>query len=281
MIMSKERASANLRQGILILILGIYCVVSLLPFCWTFSTSLRLPADSFKMPPSFFPTRFYYQHYVTVFTSFPFMRFITNSLFVSGLVLVLSLVVTTMAAFSFARINFRGKNAVFTIFMSGLMIPFYAIMISVFIIMSKLRLVGTHWALIIPAAIQPLHIFLVRQFMMTIPKSYEEAAEIEGSGRFRIYLNIMLPMSKPVMMIAALQVFISSWNNFVAPLIYLSKWEMMTLPMGMRVLSGYMGTGSMSVVLAGVTVSLVMPVVLFAFGQRYLIEGITLTGVKS
>jgi len=147
--------------------------------------------------------------------------------------------------------------------------------------MSKLHLVGTLWALIIPGAISPLHIFLVRQFMMTIPKSYEEAAEIEGCGRFTIYYKIMIPMSKPVMMIAGLQVFIASWNNFVGPLIYLSKWESMTLPVGIRVLSGYMGTGSMSVVLAGIALSLVVPILLFSFGQRYLVEGITLSGVKS
>ena len=281
MTMSKEKYSRNIRQGILVLILGFCCIIILLPFCWTFSTTLRLPAESFRMPPSFFPTSFHYQNYITVFTSYPFFRFITNSLIVSFSVLILSLLVTTMAAYSFARINFRAKNVIFIIFMSGLMIPSYATMISVFIIMSRLRLVGTLWAIIIPAAIQPLHIFLVRQFMMTIPKSYEEAAEIEGCGRFKIYWNIMLPMSKPVMMIAALQVFIGSWNNFIGPLIYLSKWERMTLPMGMRVLSGYMGTGSLSVILAGVVVSLIMPIILFSFGQRYLIEGIVLTGIKS
>ncbi|MDL2228763.1 carbohydrate ABC transporter permease [Treponema sp. OttesenSCG-928-L16] len=279
--MNKIKLADNMRQGILVFILGSACFIALLPFFWTFSTSLRLPAESFDMPPSFFPTRFYYQNYIAVFTAFPFFRFIINSLFVSCSVLVLSLLTTTMAAFSFARINFRGKNIIFIFFMSGLMISFYATMTSVFIIMSKLKLVGTHWPLIIPAAISPLQIFLVRQFMMTIPKSYEEAAEIEGCGRFTIYTRIIVPMSKPVMMIAGLQVFIASWNNFIGPLIYLSKWDMMTLPIGMKLLSGYMGTGSMSVILAGIFVSLLMPIILFAFGQRYLVEGIALSGVKS
>ena len=281
MTMNKAKLSGNIRQAILIIFLSTSCFIALLPFFWTFSTSLRLPSESYRMPPSFFPTDFHYQHYITVFTTFPFLRFIINSLFVSFSVLILCLITTTMAAFSFARINFRFKNVIFILFMSGLMIPFYATMISVYIIMSKLRLVGTHWALIIPGAISPLHIFLIRQFMMTIPKSYEEAAEIEGCGRFTIYSKIMIPMSKPVMMIAGLQVFIASWNNFVAPLIYLSKWESMTLPIGIRLLAGYMGTGSMSVVLAGIAMSLVMPILLFSFGQRYLIEGIALSGVKS
>jgi multiple sugar transport system permease protein len=268
-------------QAILALFLGLFCVVSMLPFCWSVSTSLRLPSDSFKMPPSFLPTAFHYGNYIAVFTRFPFFRFITNSLFVSFMVMFLGLIVTTMAAYSFARINFPGKNVIFMVFMAGLMIPYSATMISVYIIMSKLHLVGKLWALILPAAISPLHIFLVRQYMMTIPDSYEEAAEIDGAGRFMIYWRIMVPMSKPCMMLAALQLFISSWNNFIGPLIYLSAWEKMTLPIGLRLLKGYMGMGNISEILAGITVSLVMPIILYLFGQRYLVEGIALTGIKS
>ena len=278
---NNSKITEILRQSVLILFLTFLCVLGMIPFLWSASTSLRLPADSFKMPPSFFPTAFHYNNYIAVFTRFPFFRFITNSLYVSFMVMLLALVVTTMAAYSFARISFPGKNIVFMVFMAGLMIPYSATMISVYIIMSKIHLVGSLWALILPAAISPLHIFLVRQFMMTIPMSYEEAAEIDGASRLTIYSRIMVPMSKPVMMLAALQVFIASWNNFIGPLIYLSKWEKMTLPIGLRVLRGYMGTGNISEILAGITVSLVMPILIYLFGQRYLIEGIALTGVKS
>jgi multiple sugar transport system permease protein len=276
-----NKITSSLGQIILIIFLGLVCLISLLPFCWNISTSLRLPADSFKMPPDFLPTAFHYENYITVFTTFPFLRFITNSLFVSAMVVIFVIIVTTTSAYSFARINFRGKRLIFMVFMAGLMIPYSATMISVYIIMSRLHLVGNLWALILPAAISPLHIFLVRQFMMTIPMSYEEAAEIDGSGRLGIYLRIMVPMSKPVIMLAALQVFIGSWNNFMGPLIYLSDWDRMTLPIGLRILQGYMGAGNVSEILAGVTVSLVMPIIFYLFGQRYLIEGIALTGIKS
>jgi multiple sugar transport system permease protein len=279
--MTTNKAAASVRQACLIIVLGLICVISLLPFCWNISTSLRLPVNSFKMPPDFFPTAFHYENYITVFTTFPFLRFITNSLFVSAMVVLLVIIITTTSAYSFARINFRGKNLIFMVFMAGLMIPYSATMISVYIIMSRLHLVGNLWALILPAAVSPLHIFLVRQFMMTIPMSYEEAAEIDGAGRFAVYLRIMDPMSKPVIMLAALQVFISSWNNFIGPLIYLSDWNRMTLPIGMRILHGYMGAGNISEILAGITVSLIMPVLFYLFGQRYLIEGIALTGIKS
>ncbi|GHV71347.1 sugar ABC transporter permease [Spirochaetia bacterium] len=281
MTMNNKKNMALAGQAAVVLFLTLLCVVSMIPFCWSISTSLRLPADSFKMPPSFLPTSFHYANYISVFTRFPFLRFITNSLFVSFMVMFLGLIVTTTAAYSFARINFRGKNIIFMIFMAGLMIPYSATMISVYIIMSKIHLVGNLWALILPAAISPLHIFLVRQYMMTIPMSYEEAAEIDGASRFAVYWRIMVPMSKPVMMLAAFQVFIGSWNNFIGPLIYLSDWNKMTLPIGLKLLQGYMGMGNISEILAGITVSLVMPIILFVFGQRYLIEGIALTGLKS
>ena len=280
--MNKRMKGQRISQGLLILFFSIMCVIILLPFCWSISTSLRSANDSFKMPPSFFPTAFHIENYTAVVTRFPFHRFVGNSLMVAFAVVILSLLTTSMAAFSFARIDFRGKNILFIVFMAGLMIPSYATMISVYIIMAKvLRLVGSLWALIIPAMINPLHIFLVRQFMMTIPKSYEEAAELDGASNFGIYRLVIMPMSKPVLMLAALQAFIASWNNFISPLIYLSDWNKMTLPIGLRQVQGYMGTGNISEILAGVAISLVMPILLYIFGQRYLIEGIALTGLKS
>lgn len=281
MIMNRDKLKHRLPQIILVAFLGLLCITFLLPFCWTLSTSLRSPADSFKMPPSFFPTAFEVKNYFTVTTRFPFLRFILNSLCVAVAVVFFSLTTSSTAAFAFSRISFKGKQVLFILFMAGLMIPSYATMISVYIIMSKLRLVGSLWALIIPAMINPLHIFLIRQYMMTIPKSYEEAAEIDGCSRFGIYLNVIMPMSKPVLMLAALQAFIASWNNFVGPLIYLSDWNKMTLPIGLKLVQGYMGTGSISEILAGIVISLIAPVLLFAFGQRYLIQGIALTGLKS
>ena len=278
---SGEILRRNIGQFFLNLALILLCVGFLLPLSWCVATSLRNPAESFKMPPSFFPTSFVYQNYTLVFTYFPFFQFMLNSLFVGVMVAFLCLLVSTMAAFSFARISLRGKNALFILFMSGLMIPSSATMISVYLIMSRVRLVGSLWALILPASINPLYIFLIRQFMMTIPKSYEEAAEIDGCGRLTVYARIIMPMCKPVMMLAGLQVFISSWNNFIAPLIYLSNWKMMTLPIGLRLLNGYMGTGNISEILAGVSLSLIPPILLFVIGKRYLIEGIALTGVKS
>lgn len=257
------------------------CAVMLLPFCWMVSTSLRLPRDSFNLPPDFFPSTFHYQNYRELFTKFPFWTFIFNSLKVSSAVVVLNILVTTLAAFAFSRIRFRGRDLLFLVFLGGMMIPQQATLIPVYIIMSQLKLVGTLWALILPATISPLSIFLVRQHMLTIPRSYDEAAYMDGAGRLRIFFRIILPMSKPVIIMTGLLSFLASWNNFMGPLIYLTKWESMTLPVGIRTLSGFMSTGSISIILAGVVVSLVVPTLLYVIGQKYIVQGMALSGLKS
>lgn len=279
--MRKSKIKSNIKGCVLHLFLIGLCVLMLLPFCWVISTSLRLPGESFKLPPSFFPTDFYYQNYLDVFQKFPFARFMLNSILVAVTVVILNMIVTTMAGYAFARIPFKGRNGVFLIFLAGMMIPSQATMIPVYIVMSKIGLVGSLWAIILPATINPLSIFFVRQYMMTIPGSYEEAAYIDGAGRVQIYLRIILPMSKSVIVMTTMLNFLASWNNFMGPLIYLSDWNQMTLPIGLRVLQGYMGTGSIGVILAGVAISIIIPTILYLFGQKYFLQGMTLSGLKS
>lgn len=276
-----NKTKTSIFQIILVILLTLLCIIIVMPFMWTLSTSLRRPSESFKMPPSFLPTSFFIDNYISVFTRFPFLRFISNSLFVALIVIVLNIAVTTMSAYSFSRIDFKGRNVIFQVILSGMMIPASATMLPIFYIMSKMKLVGTLWPLILPAIISPLSIFLVRQFMMSIPKSYEEAAEIDGASRWTIFTKVILPMSKPVIIMSVIQTFLASWNSYMQPLIYLSKWETMTLPVGLAVIRGYMGAGNIGEILAGVIISLIVPVLLYIFGQRYLVEGIALTGVKS
>ncbi len=281
MTMNKSRIKKRLPQIILVILLLALCAVMLLPFCWMLSTSLRMPKDSFKMPPSFFPTSFRIENYQEVFRSFPFLQFILNSLFVAVIVVCCNIVVTTMSAFAFSRLNFKFRDGLFLVFLAGMMIPSQATLIPQFIIMSKLHLVGELWSLILPAITTPLSIFLVRQHMLTIPKSYEEAAYIDGAGRFTIYARIVLPMSIPVIIMTSLQTFLGSWNNYMGALIYLSDWNKMTLPVGLKMLQNARGTGNVSEVLAGVTISVIPPLILYISCQKYLIQGVSLSGLKS
>jgi len=267
-------------QVVLNLLLVGFCLIGMLPFLWTIATSLRTPAKSFSMPPAFLPDMFNWANYRAVFVTFPFLRFIINSLLAAGAVVLISLAISSMAAYAFARIEFKGRGVLFVVFMAGLMIPGSVTIVSVYIIMSKMHLVGSLWAVILPMVINPLHIFLMRQFMMTIPKSYDEAAEMDGCGRLRIFWHVILPMSKPVLILAGLQAFIASWNNFIGPLIYLTDYNQMTLPIGLRALAGYMRMGNVSEIMAGVVVSLIVPVLFYLVAQRHLVDGIALSGVK-
>jgi multiple sugar transport system permease protein len=262
------------------LLMILISVIMLLPFCWMISTSLRLPKDSFNLPPALFPTAFHIDNYIIVFKKFPFLSFILNSFKVTILTTVIQCTITTMAAYAFARIEFKGKNILFIMLLSGLMIPVQSTIIPQFLIIKKLGLMDNHWALILPNLVYPLGIFLIRQLMMSIPRTYDEAAYIDGASRLRIFWNIIIPCSKPAIAVVAVMSFITSWNNFFGPLIYINTWEKMTLPLGLTVLQGYRGSGSISVVLAGVSMTLIPPCLVYIFGQKYLVQGTTLTGIK-
>lgn len=276
-----SKINSKIPRIVLYIFLFVLCILMLAPFAWIISTSLRLPKDSFKLPPSFFPTSFHIENYKEVFRIFPFAMVLFNSLKIAVTVVVVNTLISTMAGFAFARINFKGKNVLFMVLLSGMMIPAQAKLIPTYLVMSKMGLVGTHMSLILPAIISPLNIFFVRQYMMTIPASYEDAAYIDGAGRWKIYISIFLPMSKSVIVMTSLLTFLASWNDFINPLIFISKYEKMTIPLGIRTLSGAMGTGSVSVVLAGVTLSLIVPTLLYLFGQKHIMQSMVMSGLKS
>ena len=271
----------NLPQIILVIGLLALCVIMLLPFSWIFSTSLRLPKESFTMPPSFFPTSFHIENYRDVFRAFPFAQVIFNSMKIAAIVVVANLFISTMAGYAFARIDFKGRDILFLAILAGMMIPVQAKLIPTYIVMSKMGLVGTHASLILPAIVSPMNIFFVRQFMKTIPKSYEEAAYLDGANRFTIYLKVFLPMSKSVIIMTSLLSFLASWNDFINPLVFISKFEKATLPLSLTLLNGQQGSGSVAVVFAGVTISLVIPVLVYAIGQKYIMQSVVMSGLKS
>lgn len=264
-------------QHLILLVIGLFM---LLPFSWMLATSLRLPKDSFRLPPSFFPTTFDFSNYLEVFNQVPFFTFILNSLKIAVPSTLLQCLISACAAYAFARMNFKGKNVLFLLILSGLMIPVQVTVIPLFIMFKNLDIIDTHLSLFLPALIFPMGIFILRQFMMGIPKSYDEAARIDGAGYWRIFWCIILPMTMPALIVAAMLSFIATWNDFFRPLIFINTFEKMTIPLGLTALSGFMRNASISIILAGVIVSLIPPLILFAAGQRYLIKGISLTGIK-
>jgi multiple sugar transport system permease protein len=263
-----------------LVLLVVVSVIVLAPIIWTFSTSLRQPVDSFSVPPRWIPIPPDFSNYQGVFRTVPGGLYVFNSAIITLSTVAGQLVTAALAGYAFARFEFPGKNLLFWFILATLMIPSQATIIPVFVLISKLGLNDTHASLILPSWATAFGTFLLRQYFMRIPNEYEEAALMDGAGQWRIFFSIYLPLVAPGLAILAILSFNGTWNEYFRPLIFLTSPEKYTLPLGLVSLAGYMGTGSISIVLAGVILSLLPVVAIFLIGQRYLIEGITMGGLK-
>jgi multiple sugar transport system permease protein len=244
------------------------------------ATSLRSPLVSFRLPPAIIPTTFDISNYKLLFEKVRYLAFFQNSVYVSVMTTIIQAFVCTMAAYAFSRLNFPGKNMIFILFLTAMMIPVQVTTIPRFIFMSKLRLINTHMALILPALYSALGIFLLRQHMLTIPKSYDEAAYIDGAGRIWTFAKIIVPMSKPSIVVIAVMTFINTWNDFFNPLIYINSRAKMTIPLGITQITGSFNSGNQGAVIAAVMLSLIPPLLFYIIGQRWLMRGIAIGGIK-
>jgi multiple sugar transport system permease protein len=267
--------------GLGILLLLILSVIMLAPFAWVFATSLRLPAQSFSVPPQWIPRDLEFNNYANVFARIPFWSQIINSATVTISIVLGQLVTASLAGYAFAHLEFPGKSALFWLIMATLMIPLPATIIPVYMLIGELNLADTLMSLILPALPTAFGTFLLRQYFMTIPKEFEEAAEIDGANPFQVFARIYLPLVTPGMAVLAVLTFNGHWNEFFRPLIFMITKERFTIPLGLFDLQGYMMTGSISVVLAGIVLSIIPVLLVYSIGQRYLVEGIMMGGLKS
>lgn len=256
-------------------------VLMLMPIGWMLGTSMRQSKESFVLPPSFWPTQFNLDNFKQVFHAIPILKFAWNSLFITFLAAAFMVLFTSMAAYAFARINFKGKNILFIFMLAGLMIPVQSTIVPVFLIIRKLNLIDTKWALIVTSIYYPLGLLMLRQFMMTIPKSYDEAAVCDGAGKLTIFFRVILPMSKSTTMVAFVMHFVSVWNNFFSAMIFLNSTAKMTLPLGITVLNTTDGNSNMPLMTSAVLLTLIPPMIIYIFGQKYLMQGNMISGVKS
>jgi multiple sugar transport system permease protein len=255
-------------------------VLMMMPFVWMFSTSLRDAGESFSIPPRWLPTRIHSENYQAVLEQLPFVQFMLNSLKIATMITVGQLATCSLAAFAFARLRFPGRDGLFIVLLSSLMVPIQVTIIPIFILIRLLGLLDLHESIIIPSLISAFGVFLLRQFFLTIPGELEDAARIDGAGFFTIFRRIFLPLAGPGLSTLAIFAFNFHWNEFFRPLLFLSSWERMTLPVGLTILRGYLGTGNISAIMAGISLAVLPVLLLFLLAQRYLIEGITLTGLK-
>ncbi len=270
-------------QSVIWILMIAVAIWEILPILWMFSTSLRLPNKSFELPPSFFPTSWQWENYLNVLRSpqINYPLFFINSLKIGLLVTAGELLTCSMAGFAFARLRFRGSDALFFLFLASMMVPGQVTVIPLFIIVKQLGLIDSHQAIILPALTSGFGVFLLRQYFMTLPSELLDAAKIDGAGFFRVYWRIMLPLIGPGLSALGIFTFLGQWNNFFGPLLFLRSWEKLTLPIALVTLTGYMGSGSRAEILAAIMLSILPVLVAFLFGQRYVLKGIALTGLKA
>ena len=263
-----------------VILLFMLSMVIIAPIMWTISTSLRSGTESFTVPPKWLPTDLAVENYAQVFEKVPFGRHIINSALITWGTVVGQLISASLAGYAFARLEFAGRELLFWVVLATMMIPIQAVVIPVFIFLRNMGLVDTLWSLILPAVPTAFGTFLLRQYFLTIPIELEESGLIDGANQWQLFYRIYLPLVKPGLAVLAILSFNFHWNEFFRPLIFLIDNENFPITLGIFQLQGYMMTGSIAVVLAGVVMSLVPVIIIFLLGQRYLIEGIMRGAIK-
>jgi len=275
---ASRQGSQNRRNLLLHLALILGSGAMLLPFAWMLSTSLKLPKDIFTYPPTWIPDPVVWQNYADTWRAIPFGRFYLNSLFVAVSVTVIQILTASLGAFAFARLRFWGREPLFLAYLVTLMIPFQVTMIPNFIIVRYLGWYDTFLALILPTAFSAFAVFLLRQYFLGLPMDLDEAARMDGAGSFRIWWQIIMPLSGPVLAALTIFVFLGSWNDFLWPLVITASTEMRTIPVGLAAFQGQFKT-DWNLLMAGSVIALLPVLLVYIFAQKRFVEGITLSGM--
>ncbi len=261
-------------------IMAVLGVTMVLPFLWMLSTSFKLPIDAFEYPVRWIPEKLHWENYEKVWAgNYPFALFYWNSIKVALFSVFGVLFFASMAGYGFARIPFKGRNTIFLILLSALMIPPQVILIPRFLMFNEFGLLNTHLALIIPFWFMVFGTFLMRQFYQQVPFDLSESAEIDGAGEFRIWWQVIAPLAKPAVVSLMILSFVWKWNDYLTPLVYLSSPRLFTIPVGLDYFVEENSTDITLHMTASVAATIPMLAV-FIFGQKYFIRGIVATGLK-
>jgi multiple sugar transport system permease protein len=251
----------------------------MMPFVWMILTSLKTPTEALSVPPVFFPSNWMFSNYAQIFEQLHFDIYYYNTIVVTVSKTFLQLLICSLGAYSFARLHFPGKNFLFILVLSALMLPHQVTLIPSFVLMRELGWIDTYYALIIPGVFSAFGTFLLRQSFLTVPKDLEESAKIDGCSFFGIYWRIYLPLSKSALIALTIFTVMASWNDFLWPLIMTNSEKMRVISIGIASMVGQHSTNYSLLMCAGVIATLPM-IIAFMCLQKYFIEGITLTGIK-
>lgn len=272
--------SKTIKTVIIYIILGIIAVLMLFPLVWLVSTAFKSPSENiFQFPPQFIPRQPTFQNFIKVWQTNPFGRYLFNSSFVALLTVSLNLLFCSLAAYPLARLNFKGRDGIFTAIIATIMIPFQIVMIPLYILTVQLELRNSYLGIIFPSIASAFGIFLLRQAFQSVPKELEEAARIDGCSELGIWWNVMIPAVKPALITLAIFVFIGSWSDFLWPLLVLDQPEFYTMPLGVATLAGTFSL-DWRLIAAGSVISIAPVLLLFLILQRYIVPTDAGSGVK-
>jgi multiple sugar transport system permease protein len=276
-----SQQARRLRRRLVRYVVMLLCAVVMIgPFLWMLLASLKTDPDIRSVPPTLLPDPVTGDNYTRVLDAFDFWRFTLNSIGIAIASTVLQLVTATMAAYAFARIEFRGRNLMFGLYLATMMIPLQVVIVPLFIEMRNLGLVDSYAALLLPTIVSSFGTFLMRQAFLGLPKELDEAAFIDGANHFQVFSKVLLPLVKPALATFAVFAFMATWNSFLWPLVITQASDRhVTLPVGLSRLNGRFGT-DWNVVMAGSVISIVPIVAFYAFTQRWVIRSVAFTGMK-
>lgn len=275
------KAKSILRKALCHSILILGSITMVFPFYWMMKTSFLTDSQALEMPPRLLiKLPLYFGNYKEVFELAATGKAIGNSMFIAILSTAGVLFTCSLAAFAFSKMRFPGEKMLFGIIFATMLIPSQVTLIPLYVVFSKIGWIDTHLPLIVPQImVNAYGVFLIRQFMVSIPDSYMEAAKLDGAGYFRVYAKIMIPLCKPALVTLGMFTFTGNWNNFVGPLIYLNTEELFTLPL---IINSFRSAYAVDwgLLMAGSTVAVIPLLVIYLFAQRSFIEGIAATGLK-
>jgi len=254
-------------------------VVMIFPIYWMFATAVRPHTEIFEAVARLAPSNFSWSNFHAVLTRYPVLTWVNNSVIIAVVAVVLTVFINLLCGYTFAKFHFPGRNILFFAILGALMVPIQVILVPEFLIVSWLGLLNSHLGVILPRAAEAFGIFMVRQFMVSIPDELIEAARLDGAGEFTIFFRIVLPLSKPIIAVLVIFTFMWRWNDFAWPLVALTDRDMFTIPLGLNLLRGEVNP-DWGNVMALALLSLMPMLVIFLGFQRYLVQGIASTGLK-
>ena len=260
-------------------------IMFVFPFFWTITSSLKAPDEILNFPPSLFPAVPQWHNYVQVFQRAPFAQWILNTIFVVALATLGTVLSASLVAYSFARFRYRGRDLIFILTLGTMMLPSQVTLIPQYILWSKMHFVNTLFPLWVPQWFGggAFNIFLLRQFILTLPRDLDEAATIDGASRFHIFRRVILPLCLPALATVVIISFISNWDDYLTPLVYLNSETQYTLALGLSLFKNYPETGGeplQHLLMAASVMTILPPMLLFFAAQRYFVQGIVLSGIK-